>query len=71
MSNVETYNVEGMTCDHCVAAVSGEIRALPGVVAVEVDLPTGVVTVTSDAPLPAALIASAVDEAGYRVVTPA
>ena len=71
MSNVETYNVEGMTCDHCVAAVSGEIGALPGVVAVEVDLPTGVVTVTSDAPLPTALIVSAVEEAGYRVMTPA
>ena len=68
MSNVETYNVEGMTCAHCVAAVSGEIGALPGVVAVEVDLPSGVVTVTSDTPLPAALVASAVDEAGYRVV---
>lgn len=71
MSNVETYRVEGMTCDHCVAAVSGEIGALPGVQAVEVDLPTGVVTVTSDAPLPPALIASAVDEAGYQIATPA
>ena len=68
MSHRATYTVTGMTCDHCVAAVSGEIGALPGVRAVEVDLPTGVVTVTSDAPLPAELVAGAVDEAGYRLV---
>ena len=71
MSTIETYSVEGMTCDHCVAAVSEEIGALPGVRAVAIDLPTGAVTVTSDAPLPAALVADAIDEAGYRIATPA
>jgi copper chaperone CopZ len=62
-----TYWVSGMTCGHCVNAVSGEIGALPGVTAVEVDLTTGVVTVTSEQPLDAAAVRAAVDEAGYAL----
>jgi hypothetical protein len=32
------YRVEGMTCGHCVAAVTAELRELPGVEDVKVDL---------------------------------
>jgi copper chaperone len=67
MSVTETYQVDGMTCEHCVRAVSGEIGALPGVVDVTVDLPSGAVTVTSALPLPPQAIADAVDEAGYSL----
>jgi copper chaperone CopZ len=56
-----------MTCGHCVNAVSGEIGALPGVTAVDVDLATGLVTVTSERPLDAAAVRAAVDEAGYAL----
>jgi copper ion binding protein len=69
MSVVETYQVAGMTCDHCVAAVRGEIGSLSGVLGVEVDLATGAVTVTSAAPLPPADVAAAVDEAGYELAS--
>jgi copper chaperone len=62
-----TYQVVGMTCDHCVAAVTEELTALPGVTAVAVDLSTGDVVVTSDAPLDPAGVAAAVDEAGYAL----
>jgi copper chaperone len=68
--STETVKVTGMTCDHCVHAVSGELSALPGVTAVDVDLrPGGVsaVRVTSDAPLDREAVARAVDEAGYEV----
>jgi len=68
MSVTETYQVEGMTCEHCVRAVSAEIGALPGVTTVRVDLASGAVDVTSDAPLAAVAVADAVDEAGYRLV---
>ena len=67
MSVTEIYRVDGMTCEHCVRAVSGEIGALPGVVAVTVDLPSGAVTVTSSVPVPPQAIAEAVDEAGYTL----
>jgi copper ion binding protein len=63
-----TYQVKGMTCGHCVGAVSGEIGQLDGVTGVEVDLATGAVTVTSAAPLERAAMAAAVDEAGYELI---
>lgn len=66
-----TYRVTGMTCDHCVHAVSHELTKLAGVQAVDVDLSTGAVTVTSDAPLDAAAVRAAVDEAGYGLADPA
>ena len=62
-----TYTVAGMTCGHCVAAVTGELTALAGVTDVDVDLGTGRATVTSDAPLDRAAVAAAVEEAGYQL----
>jgi copper chaperone CopZ len=67
MSVRSTYNVSGMTCDHCVHAVSGELRKVAGVRDVQVDLPTGAVTVTSDTPLGVEEVRAAVDEAGYEL----
>jgi copper chaperone CopZ len=67
MSVRSEYTVVGMTCDHCVSAVTGELTALPGVREVQVDLATGTVTVASDAPLPLDEVRGAVDEAGYRL----
>jgi copper ion binding protein len=68
MSSTATYHVSGMTCGHCVQAVSSEVGALPGVDQVEVDLSTGTVTVTSQAPLGTDTVRAAVDEAGYQLV---
>jgi copper chaperone CopZ len=65
--STSTYTVVGMTCGHCVSAVSEEVGGLPGVTEVEVDLPTGAVTVTSATPLDDAAVAAAVEEAGYTL----
>lgn len=65
--NTATYTVTGMTCGHCVASVTEEINELPGVTRVDVDLPTGAVTVISDQPLPEADVRGAVEEAGYQL----
>lgn len=66
-----TYQVSGMTCEHCVRAVHEEVSGLPGVSAVSVDLVVGGasgVTVTSEAPLDEDVVRDAVDEAGYRLI---
>ncbi|GGM70039.1 heavy-metal-associated domain-containing protein [Dactylosporangium sucinum] len=63
-----TYTVSGMTCQHCVGSVSGELLKLDGVRDVRIDLGSGTVTVTSEQPLDAAAVREAVDEAGYAVV---
>jgi copper chaperone len=68
MSSTTTYSVTGMTCAHCVAAVTEEVGALTGVSAVDVALNVGgqsTVTVTSAAPLPLEAVREAIDEAGY------
>jgi copper chaperone len=62
-----TYTVTGMTCAHCVAAVTEEVGAVPGVTGVQVDLATGALTVTSEAPVDDDAVAAAVDEAGYAL----
>ena len=68
MSTTATYQVSGMTCGHCVQAVSREVGTLEGVENVDVDLPTGAVTVTSAQPLDTEVVRAAVDEAGYQLV---
>ena len=69
-----TYQVTGMTCEHCVRAVRQELERLDGVRSVSVELiPEGssAVAVTSDGPLPADAVAAALDEAGdYRLAGP-
>ena len=67
MSSTATFTVSGMTCEHCVASVSDEVLEIAGVTGVDVDLPTGRLTITSDQPLSEDVVASAVNEAGYRL----
>lgn len=66
MTTTMTYQVEGMTCGHCVSSVTAEVERVPGVSAVQVDLSARAVTVTSAAPLDDTLIDAAVVEAGYQ-----
>ena len=63
-----TINVSGMTCGHCVSAVTMELSLLPSVSEVDVDLESGQVTITSDTALEQAQLATAIDEAGYELV---
>jgi copper ion binding protein len=62
-----TYQVTGMTCGHCVAAVEREVGDIAEVTGVQVDLPSGEVTVTSIRPLTHDEITAAIDEAGYQL----
>ena len=60
------YTVPGMSCSHCVAAVTEEVSAVPGVDDVAVDLETKRVEVQGEH-LDDAAIRAAIDEAGYDV----
>ena len=64
-----TYAIKGMTCGHCVNAVSSELGELPGVHEVRVDLAAGTATVDSDTALDPGAVRAAVDEAGYELVS--
>ncbi len=61
------YTVTGMTCGHCVSAVTEEVTQVPGVTDVDVDLATGGLTVSSDSTVDDDAVRAAVEETGYRI----
>ncbi|GAA2182347.1 heavy-metal-associated domain-containing protein [Brooklawnia cerclae] len=64
---ITNYTVTGMTCGHCVAHVTEEVSAIPGVTDVKV-LQAGPMTVTSDSAIDFDAVSQAVQEAGdYQV----
>ena len=68
-----TYTVSGMTCGHCVAAVTEEVGALAGVTGVEIDLVAGGLSrlrVSAAASVTEQAIGAAVEEAGYQLAGP-
>ena len=67
-----TYIVRGMTCGHCVNAVTKELSAIAGVSNVSIELVEGgdsPVVVTSDVELELEAVRAAVDEAGYELIS--
>ena len=73
MTTTTSFSVTGMTCGHCVSAVTDELTIIPGVETVNVTLvPDGEsrVTVISEDPVSHDAIDAAIDEAGYQVARP-
>jgi copper chaperone len=67
-----TYTVRGMTCGHCVNAVTEELLSIMGVTDVDINLVEGgdsTVRVTSTDPLDPTRVRVAIDEAGYELLT--
>jgi copper chaperone len=65
-----TFNVTGMTCAHCVAAVREEVSALPGVSGVDVSLDSGALSVSGERVEDEA-VRAAVEAAGYSLAAAA
>ena len=66
MAETITYEVPGVHCAHCQAAIKQEVGGVEGVDQVEVDLDTKKVTISGSA-LDDARLRDAIDEAGYDV----
>lgn len=66
VSETISYQVPGVHCGHCEAAIKQEVGAVPGVEQVEVDLEAKTVTV-SGSELDDSRLRAAIDEAGYDV----
>lgn len=62
---LQNFQVQGMTCQHCVRAVEDAVQTLDAQATVTVDLSTGQVAVQSQQPREA--LAAAMSDAGYRV----
>ena len=61
----QVFQVQGMSCGHCVGAVTQAIKAVDPQAEVKVDLASGKVEVQSQQP--AAALAAAIREEGYTV----
>jgi copper chaperone len=63
-----TLKVSGMSCEHCVKAVSNALSAIPGVADIAVSLKDGEVSFSHDpAHAPLDVIKAAITEEGYEV----
>lgn len=62
-----TYVVEGMTCGSCAGKVTDRVEQIPGVTDVDIDIATGGVTLTTDAPVSDETVKQAIEEIGYKV----
>ena len=63
-----TINVGGMSCDHCVKAVTNAVNTLPGIGSVAVDLCDGTVIVEYDpGATDEANIKAEIEDQGYDV----
>lgn len=62
--NTRTFTVPDVSCDHCVAAITGEVGPIDGVASVEVDIEAKTVTVVGG---DEAAVRAAIDEAGYDI----
>ena len=68
MATIErTYAVPGISCEHCVRAITGELDKVAGVEAVAVDVAAKTVTVQGTAS--DAAVRAAIDEAGYDIAS--
>lgn len=65
--STQHYTVVGMTCAHCVAAVTEEVSEIPTVTAVDVDLASGALDVVAAQQVSDEAVRVAVEEAGYQL----
>jgi len=66
----KTFNVEGMSCGHCKAAVEEELNKLSGVERSNADVATGIVEVSYDEnQVTTGDLEGAIEEAGYKVAS--
>jgi copper chaperone len=65
--NMMKIKIGGMSCNHCVQAVTKAIAALPGVTEVKVDLQSGEADIEASG-VSLASIQAAVEKAGYEVL---
>jgi copper chaperone CopZ len=66
----ESFTVTGMSCGHCVASVTEEVKTLPGVSEVTIVLASGQVSVTVEEPIDPSDLSRVISGAGFQLATP-
>jgi copper chaperone len=65
---MKSIKIKGMSCQHCVMAVTRALSAVDGVKDVKVDLKSGVATYAETKKVDPGIIAEAIKKAGYEIV---
>jgi copper chaperone len=63
----KTFKVPDVSCEHCVAAIKGELTKIDGVKAIDVDIPGKLVTVFHNGQVTDEQLVTGLDEAGYDI----
>ena len=63
-----TVKVKGMSCQHCVAAVTKALSEIEGVTDVKVSLEKGEATFNEKTPVPGQTVKDAISRIGFEVV---
>lgn len=64
---MKTIKVKGMTCNHCVMAVTRALSAVEGVADVKVSLDKGEASFEERGPVDMAVVREKIEKAGYAV----
>ena len=65
---MKSITIKGMSCQHCVMAVTKALASLDGIKDVKVDLNSGVATYEELKVVDPKVLAAAIKKAGYEVV---
>jgi copper chaperone len=65
---MKSIKIKGMSCGHCVMAVTKALNAVDGIRDVQVDLKSGVATYEEIKMVDPAVVAAAIKKAGYEIV---
>jgi copper chaperone len=63
-----TVNIKGMSCGHCMMAVSQALKQMGDVTDVKVDLNNGKASIEHEKPIDMGRIRDVIEKAGYEVV---
>lgn len=64
---MRTIKIKGMSCNHCVMAVTKALDEIEGIKDVKVDLEKGEATFDETKPVDMATISEQIEKAGYEV----
>jgi copper chaperone len=65
---MKTIKIKGMTCRHCVMAVTRALVEIDGIRDVKVDLEKAEASYTEEKPVAPALVRERIEKAGFNVV---
>lgn len=65
---MKKIKIQGMTCQHCMAAVTKALSSIEGIDNVSVDLESGEATFEENIPVDPRIIREKIEDEGYEII---